>query len=297
MTFTPRGIIVPVITPFTSEGRINEPVLRKVIDFLIDNGVHGIFPMGSCGEFYGVDEDDYRRVLEIAVDQANGRVPVYAGANHITTRGTVKLIRIAEKAGVDAITVLTPMFTALSQEELYMFFKTVAESTNLPVIMYNNKPKTNLTIEPETVARLAAIANIVGIKDSTGDFTNTAEYIRLTRHLGNFSVLIGRDTLIHAALCYGATGAIASCANVAPRLTADIYDRYMAGDMAGSLEAQYRLAPLRIAFNLGSFPEVVKAALEMQGFEVGKSLDPIAELPPDKKEKLRSLLVSMEILK
>ena len=271
MSFTPRGIITPIITPFTREGRINEPVLRQIIDFLVGGGIHGILPLGTTGEFYGVDEDDYRRILEITVEQTNGRVPVYAGANHITTRGTIKLIKIAEKTGVDAITVLTPMFISQTQEELYMFFKTVAESTGLPVVMYNNKPKTNVTIEPETVARLAAIENIVGIKDSTGDFTNTAEYIRLTRHMDRFSVLIGRDTLIHAALCYGASGAIASCANVAPRLTADIYDKYVAGDIKGSLEAQFKLAPLRLAFNLGSFPEVIKEALAMQGFDVGKA--------------------------
>jgi|LSQX01.1.fsa_nt_gb 4-hydroxy-tetrahydrodipicolinate synthase len=296
MSFTPRGIITPIITPFTREGRINEPVLRQIIDFLVGGGIHGILPLGTTGEFYGVDEDDYRRILEITVEQTNGRVPVYAGANHITTRGTIKLIKIAEKTGVDAITVLTPMFISQTQEELYMFFKTVAESTGLPVVMYNNKPKTNVTIEPETVARLAAIENIVGIKDSTGDFTNTAEYIRLTRHMDRFSVLIGRDTLIHAALCYGASGAIASCANVAPRLTADIYDKYVAGDIMGSLEAQFKLAPLRLAFNLGSFPEVIKEALAMQGFDVGKSLDPIAELAPDKKEELRSLLKDMGII-
>jgi 4-hydroxy-tetrahydrodipicolinate synthase len=296
MNFTPKGIITPIITPFTREGRVNEPVLRQIIDFLISGGIHGILPLGTTGEFYGVDEDDYRRILEITAEQTDGRVPVFAGANHITTRGTVKLIKIAEKIGVDAITVLTPMFISQTQEELYMFFKTVAESTDLPVVMYNNKPKTNVTIEPSTVARLAAIDNIVGIKDSTGDFTNTAEYIRLTRHTKNFSVLIGRDTLIHAALCYGATGAIASCANVAPRLTADIYDKYVEGDIAGSLEAQFKLAPLRMAFSLGSFPEVIKVSLEMQGFDVGKSLDPIAELLPEKKEELRSLLDNLGIL-
>ena len=132
------------------------------------------------------------------------------------------------------------MFVSQTQDELYGYYKEIAESTTLPIILYNNKPKTNVTIEPATVAKLAEIDNIVAVKDSTGDMTNAAEYIRLTRDNDNFHVLMGRDTLIHAALCYGATGAIASCANVAPRITADIYDKFLAGDLKGSLDAQQR---------------------------------------------------------
>ena len=188
------------------------------------------------------------------------------------------------------------MFVSQTQPEVYAFYKSVAESTSLPVIVYNNKPKTNVTVTPETIAKLAEIPNIVGVKDSTGDFTNTEEYIRLTRGNDHFHVLLGRDTLIHAGLCYGAAGAIASCANVAPRIAADIYDKYMAGDIAGSLEAQFTLAPLRIACNMGTFPAVIKEGLVMQGFPVGKCLEPIAELTPAEKEKLRHVLQDMGLL-
>ncbi|MDL2250548.1 dihydrodipicolinate synthase family protein, partial [Lachnospiraceae bacterium OttesenSCG-928-J05] len=171
-----------------------------------------------------------------------------------------------------------------------------AESTTLPIILYNNAPKTNVTIAPATAARLAEITNIVGIKDSTGDMTNATEYIRLTRDNPDFHVLMGRDTLIYGALCYGATGAIASCANVAPRIAADIYDKFVEGDLAGSLEAQYRFAPLRIACGMGTFPAVIKEGLVMQGIPVGKCLEPIAELSSEEKEKLRSVLGGMELL-
>lgn len=296
MSFVPKGIIPPIITPFTEEGEINEPVLRQLIDHLLDEGVHGLFPMGTTGEFYAVTDEDYRRVLQITVEQTAGRVPVYAGTNHITTRGTIKMIKIAEESGVDAISVLTPMFISQTQAELYQFYAQVAASTDMPIVMYNNLPKTNVTIAPETVARLAEIPNIVAVKDSTGDMTNTAEYIRLTRSNPNFHVLIGRDTLIYAALCYGASGAIASCANVAPRLTADIYDKYVAGDLEGSLEAQFKLAPLRIATNLATFPQVIKEGLEMEGFAVGKCIEPIQELSPANYEKLRLLLVDMNLI-
>ena len=224
MGFVPRGIIPPIITPLTDDGEVNYPVLRQMVNHLIDNGVHGLFPLGTTGEFYAFDDDTYRKILETVKDETRGRVPVYGGANHITTRGVIRLVKICEEVGVDAVSVLTPMFVSQTQDELYAYYKEIAESTSLPIILYNNKPKTNVTITPATVAKLAEIDNIVAVKDSTGDMTNAAEYIRLTRDNDNFHVLMGRDTLIHAALCYGATGAIASCANVAPRIAADIYD-------------------------------------------------------------------------
>ena len=295
MGFTPKGIIPPVITPLTKDGKFNEPMMRKVVNHLIDKGVHGLFPLGTTGEFYAFDHGEYRYILDVVVDETKGRVPVYAGATHITTRETVAQAKIAAEAGVDAISVLTTMFVSQTQEEVYQFYKTVAENTELPIIIYNNKPKTNVTVAPATAARLAEIDNIVGIKDSTGDFTNTCEYLRLSKGM-DFHVLMGRDTLIFAALCCGAAGAIASCANVAPRLTADIYDKFQAGDMQGALEAQFKLAPLRLACNMGTFPEVIKEGMMMEGLDVGKCLEPIQELLPEEKEKLRKVLQEMDLL-
>lgn len=296
MNFKPRGIIPPIITPFTSEGEFNEPVFRKMINYLIEEGVHGIFPLGTTGEFYAISNDEAKHILKVAVEEVAGRVPIYAGANHITTKGVIELVKIAEEVGADAVSVLTPMFISQTQDEIYEFYKKVAESTSLPIIIYNNKPKTNVTVEPSTIAKLALIDNIVGVKDSTGDFTNTEEYLRLTRDNDNFSVLLGRDTLIYAGLCYGATGAIASCANIAPRIAADIYDKYMEGDLKGALEAQYMLAPLRIASNMGTFPAVIKEGLVMRGFDVGKCLEPISELNTEQKEKLHKVLVDMKLI-
>lgn len=296
MAFIPRGVIPPIITPLTDDGEVNYEVLRQMVNHLIEQGVHGLFPLGTTGEFYAFDDDTYRKILETVKDETRGRVPVYGGANHITTRGVIRLVKICEEVGVDAVSVLTPMFVSQTQEELYDYFATIAASTTLPIILYNNKPKTNVTIEPATVAKLAEIENIVAVKDSTGDMTNAAEYIRLTRDNPNFSVLMGRDTLIHAALCYGATGAIASCANVAPRIAADIYDKYMEGDLKGSLEAQFTLAPLRIACGMGTFPAVIKEGLVQEGFAVGKCLAPISELKPGEKEKLHKVLEDMKLV-
>ena len=304
--YKPYGIIPPIITPFDENGRIDYPALAKMAVHLVDNGVHGLFPFGTTGEFYAVSDEEYVKALETVRDAVAGKTNRYgkpiqliAGCSHITTREVVRLIKLVEGVGgYDAVSVLTPMFVSQTQDELYAYYKTIADSTTMPVIMYNNLPKTNVTITPATAARLAKdCGNIIGVKDSTGDMTNTGEYLRLTmEERDHFNVMMGRDSLIYAALHYGCSGAVASCANVAPRVVADIYDKFMDGDWKGALEAQYRLAPLRIACGMGTFPEVIKEGLVLQGIPVGKCLEPIAELRPDEKEKLRQVLVDMNLI-
>ena len=296
MVFEPKGIIPAMITPLNEKGEVNEKALRKLVNYLIEGGSHGLFVAGTTGEFYGLTFEEKRRCFEITMDETAGRVPVYAGTGAITTREVITLNRIAEEAKVDAVSVLTPMFISPNQEELYLHFKTVAEETNLPILLYNNLPKTGVTITPATVERLADVPNIAGVKDSSGDFTLTGEYIRRTREK-DFHVLAGRDTLIHACLCYGGSGSIAACANVAPRLVADIYDKYVAGDVAGSLEAQFQLAPLRLAFTLGSFPTVIKESLELLGIEAGPCMGPIGPMTADEKSQLKKVLTEVGVLK
>jgi 4-hydroxy-tetrahydrodipicolinate synthase len=295
MRFCPKGILPAMITPLTKELKVNIPALRKLIDFLIDGGVHGIFAIGTTGEFYALSNAEYQEILEVTVDQVKGRVPVYAGANAIGTRESIALAKIAEKAGVNALSVLTPYFITVTQNELYNHFAAVAGSTSLPIILYDNSPKTHLSIKPATVEKLAKIPNIVGIKDSTGDLTNTADIINRTRGM-EFNVMMGRDSLIHAALAYGASGAVAATANVAPKLVSDIYNKYLSGDIAGSLEDQYRLVPLRIAFTLGSFPTVIKESLELLGIEAGPCAAPTGPMTAEEKEQLKKVLKEMKLI-
>ena len=304
--YKPYGVIPPIITPFDSDGKINYESLAQMSVYLVENGVHGLFPFGTTGEFYAVNDEEFVKSLETVRDAVAGKTNRYgkpiqllAGCSHITTRGVIHLVNLVEQVGgYDAVSILTPMFVSQTQEELYSYYKTIADSTTLPVIMYNNKPKTNVTIAPATAARLAKdCPNIIGVKDSTGDMTNCEEYLRLTAdQRDHFNVMMGRDTMIYAGLTDGCSGAVASCANVAPRVVADIYDKYMDGDLAGALEAQYRLAPLRIATSMGTFPEVIKESLNLLGIPVGKCLEPIQELKPEEKEKLRQVLVDMKLL-
>lgn len=304
--YKPYGVIPPIITPFDTEGRVDCQALAEMSVHLVENGVHGLFPFGTTGEFYAVRDEEYLKGLETVRDAVAGRIDRYgkpiqliAGCSHITTREVIRLIKLVERlGGYDAVSVLTPMFVSQTQDELYTYYKTIAGSTDMPVIMYNNPPKTNVNIAPATAARLARdCPNIIGIKDSSGDMTSCGEYLRLTADLREqFHVIMGRDTMIYAGLHYGCAGAVASCANVAPRVVADIYDKFVDGDWKGALEAQYRLAPLRIACSMGTFPEVIKEGLELQGIRVGKCLDPIGELTAAEKEKLRQVLVDMKLI-
>ncbi len=296
-TFKPKGIIPAVITPLTKEGKFNEKAMRSLIRYLIDGGVHGLFVVGTTGEFYGLSPEEKREIFLVTMDETKGKVPVYAGTSGITTREAVMLTNIAEECKVDAVSVLTPMFLTPSQDQLIKHYKILASSTSLPVLLYNNPPKTGVNLSAQTVATLSEIENIVSIKDSSGDMTLAAEYIRLTRGNDTFSVLMGRDTLIYGALCYGAAGSIASCANVAPRLCADIYEKFMAGDLKGSLEAQFKLAPLRIAFTIGTFPAVIKESLELLGIDAGPCMDPAGPMTTEERKKLRQVLIGMELLK
>ncbi len=297
MSFTPKGIVVPIVTPLTAEGQFDEPAYRSLIDYLADNGIHGVFPFGTTGEFYAFDQGFYNNILEVTKDAVAGRMSIYAGANHITTKGTAQIAKaVAGVGGIDALSVLTPMFVSQTQHEVYEYYREVAAETDLPIIIYNNKPKTNVTVEPETVARLAEVENIIGVKDSTGDMTNTEEYLRLTRGMKHFHVMMGRDTLIYAALNCGASGAIASCANVAPRIAADIYNKFIAGDREGALEAQFTFSSLRIATNMGSFPVVLKEALKMIGHDCGDCVKPIQPLSDAQRETLRGVLAGIGLL-
>jgi len=294
MEFQPKGIIPAMVTPVTSGGKINVEALRKLTNYLIKGGVHGLFPVGSQGEFYALTFEEKKRVIEVVVEETRGRVPVYAGTGAVTTREAIALTTMAEEAGVSAVSVLTPYFIRPNEEELFEHYAMIAKATRLPVLLYNNPQRTGINISAEFVARASKIENIVGMKDSSGDLTLTSEYIRRTG--GKFSVLAGRDTLIYGTLCYGGKGAIAATANVAPRVVAEIYEAFQAGDWKRSLEAQFRLAPLRLAFDLGTFPVVIKEALNLLGIDAGIGIPPVGGITPKAKGELKEILKNMGLL-
>jgi len=294
--FVPKGIIPAMITPLDEKGRINESALRKLTNHLIDGGVHGLFPVGSQGEFFSLTFEQKKEAIRIVVDETRGRIPVYAGTGAVTTREAIETTKMARDLGVSAVSAITPYFLVPSQKELINHYTTIANACpDLPILLYSNPDRTQVPFPVSTVLELAAVDNIIGIKDSSGDMSLTGEYIRLTRGM-NFHVLMGRDTLIYAALCYGAKGSICATGNVDPRVPVEIYEAFLAGDHKRALEAQYRLAPLRIAFGLGTFPVVVKEALTMIGIDAGPAVLPVGPMTPENREKLRKILKEMGLI-
>src|SRR6202453_3034250 len=237
-----QGIIPPVATPMQANEDLDLPRLKWSLAHPIGAGVHGVFVLGTNSEFYAMDETEKQTVIATAVEHVRGRVPVYAGTGAETTREAVRLTKMAQKEGVQGVSVITPYFVIPSQQEIIDHYRRIAENTSLPVILYNN-PATcgGVKIDVDSVVKLAGVANIAGIKDSSGDLQNTNEMIQAVPE--RFSVLMGRDTLIYQALIWGARGAVPASANIAPHLAVEIYEAFRRGDHAAAKAAQIRLNP------------------------------------------------------
>ncbi len=275
-----KGVVVPILTPIDGDERIDEAKLREQVDYVIDGGVLGILAFGSNGEFYVIEEDEMERGLKIMVDQAAGRVPVYFGIGAISTKKCCRLAKMAVANGAAGISVLQPMFLKPTEAELFLHFKTIAEAVpDTPMLLYNNPGRVNYTLSGNLVERLAhEVPNIVGMKDTSGDITQTAEFIRRTRDV-NFKVFGGKDTLLYASMCHGAVGGVCTAANFMPELITDVYNKYVAGDLEGSLEAQFKLNPVRLSMDGASFPVAAKDMANLRGRDIGVPYTPNLATP------------------
>ena len=291
-----KGVIVPILTPINEQEQIDEAKLRKMVNYVISGGVHGILVYGSNGEFYGVEDEDFERGIRIVMDEAHGRVPVYVGIGSVTTKRCIANARLAAECGVNGISLLQPMFLAPSENELYRHFETIAGVVpEVPVLLYNN-PRVGYGISPQLAARLnSEIENIVGIKDSSGDMTTLAEYVRLTRG-SDFKVLGGKDTLIFAALAQGAVGCVATTANFLPNYVADIYNHFVAGAWDSARDAQFRLTPIRKALDMSSFPVGTKDIANLMGLDVGNPFLPNLSTSGEQLGKIKSVLIHEGVL-
>ena len=275
-----KGVVVPILTPIDENEMIDEARLRDQVDYVIEGGVLGILAFGSNGEFYMVEEDEMERGLKIMLDQAAGRVPVYFGIGAISTKKCCRLAKMAVEAGAAGISVLQPMFLKPTEAELYNHFKTIAESVpETPMLLYNNPGRVGYTMSAGLVERLAhEVPNIVGMKDTSGDITQTSEFIRRTRDV-NFKVFGGKDTLLYASLCHGAVGGVCTAANFMPELITDVYNKFVAGEQAGSLEAQFKLNPVRLSMDAASFPVAAKDMANLRGRNMGVPYTPNLPTP------------------
>ena len=284
-----KGIIAAMVTSMNEDETLNEAEIRRQVNRQIAAGADAVFCLGTNGEFYIQSEEEKLRVISIVVDEVAGRVPVYAGTGCPGTKATIELSLKAKALGVDVLSIISPYFAAISQKEIYEHYKAIAEAVDLPIVMYNMPARTGNNISPETCAELAKIENIAGIKDSSGNWENLKGYIEATRGM-NFSVLSGNDSLILPALKEGGHGGITAVANIYPHVMVSIYQKFLAGDIAGAEEAQNSIANIRACFKFGNPNTVTKKATNLTGNPVGPCRAPFNYLSEEAVEVIKKTL-------
>lgn len=283
-----RGAFVAIVTPFTEDG-VDEKGLRDLIEFQIENGTHGIVPCGTTGESATMSHVEHHRVVEITIEQVNGRVPVLAGTGSNSTSEAIALTRHAKEAGVDGVLMVTPYYNKPSQEGLFQHYRAIAEAVDVPIILYNVPGRTSCNLLPATVARLAAIDTIVGVKEATADLNQISEIIRLCP--ADFAVMSGDDFTCMPTVAIGGTGVISVTSNIAPKDMADMMNAALAGDWDRARQIHYKLFPLLKAMFYETNPVPVKTAVAMMGkIASGTPRLPLCEMSEENQQKLHEAL-------
>lgn len=274
-----QGILTPNITPVDAQGRVDEQKLRGYVDWLIDRGVDGLYPNGSTGEFVRFSAEERRDIVRIVMDQADGRVPVLAGAAEANVKATIEACDAYGELGVRAVAIVAPFYYRLSSEGVYAYFREIAENVQVDVTLYNI-PLFASPIEVETVVRLASeFPRVIGIKDSSGDLPNMMRMISAIRPMrDDFTFLTGWDASLAPMLLAGADGGTNATSGVVPELTRSIYQNVTSGNLDEAMRLQYQLIPLFDAMiSLGEFPEGFRAGARSRGWDLGPGRVPLSE--------------------
>ncbi len=260
-----KGSLTALITPF-KDGAVDEDAFRRLVDWQISEGTHGLVPAGTTGESPTLDYDEHKRVIALAVEGSRGRVPVVAGTGSNSTDEAVELSQHAEKAGVDGLLVVAPYYNKPTQEGLYQHFKKINDSVGVPIVVYNIPGRTNVDISIDTMRRLTELKNIAGVKDATANLTRVARERRVTQLTGrDFVQLSGEDETALAFMAHGGHGCISVASNIAPRLSADFQNACLAGDFPAALALQDKLQPIHETMFLEANPGPVKYAASRLG--------------------------------
>ncbi len=271
-----RGIFTPNIVPLDANGEINEAELRRYVDWLIERGVHGLYPNGSTGEFTRFTVEERRRIIEIIADQNRGRVPILAGAAEANVRETIKACEAYHEMGCRAVAIVSPFYYKLSPAGVYAYFKEIADNTPIDVTLYNI-PMFASPIDVPTVRKLAEeCPRVVAIKDSSGDLPHMMRMIDAVRPMrSDFSFLTGWDAALMPMLLIGCDGGTNATSGVVPEITRKLYDLTLLGNLDAARSLQYRLLRLFDAMIYNSeFPEGFRAALRLRGIQTGKGRQP-----------------------
>ncbi len=289
-----HGAIVALVTPFV-DGQLDEQGLIDLIEFQISNGTHGVVPCGTTGESATIGFDEHKRVIDLTVKTVAGRVPVIAGTGANNTLEAIELTESAKESGADAVLSVVPYYNKPDQEGMYLHFKTIAETVDIPVLLYNVPGRTVVSMAPETVARLAEIDNIIGIKEATGSLEQISDVIRKTPD--DFIVLSGDDFTSMPTVFVGGQGVISVISNIYPKGMAQMMEYALEGNIEKARELHYRMYDvMKLMFSVPS-PAPAKKALEMMGMiKDGAVRLPIAPMPENAVENLRKGLVGLGLV-
>ena len=292
-----EGIFTPTITPLDAKERVDELGFVKQLDRLIANGVHGIYLLGTSGEFTTLTNAERERAIDIAVKSVNGRVPIISGVMDTSTQRVIQNIEIAQEFGVDAVAA-TPgyYYPSTDDADLIEFYEAIAASTALPVLIYNIPSTVKTAIKPQIVAELAdRCDNIVGMKDSSGDWTNCLNLLALLGDRDDFSLLLGSHTALGAALLFGADGGVVSISNVAPKQAVALYNAGKARDIDAVHRWQKWLLRLSKIYTYGQGVSGMKACLEILGVCQAHTTSPLLPVSDAAKAEIRQLLTDLGI--
>jgi 4-hydroxy-tetrahydrodipicolinate synthase len=289
-----KGSIVAIVTPMQADGSLDIPALRKLIDWHIAEGTDGIVIVGTTGESATVSFEEHFELIRVAVEHAAKRVPIIAGTGGNSTVEAIELTRYAKQAGADAALVVVPYYNRPTQEGMYLHFKAIAEAVDIPVILYNVPGRTVADMSNETVARLAKIPNIVGIKDATGNVARGIELLRMVPK--SFAVYSGDDPTAMALMFCGAVGNISVTANVAPRAMHELCEAAMNGEIARAIEINNKVFPLHLKLFVEPNPVPVKWALAEMGLIPAGLRLPLAPLSTSAHDTVRSALREAGVL-
>lgn len=288
-----RGAIVAIVTPFKN-GKVDEKALRELIEFQIANGTNGIVPCGTTGESATLSHEEHDRVIEITIDAVKKRVPVIAGTGSNSTEEALRLTRHAHEVGADGALMVCPYYNRPTQEGMYRHFKAVAESVPIPIIVYNIPGRTGVNLLPETVARLAKIDTIVGIKEASGSLKQMSDVINCCGE--DFDVLSGDDIMTLPLLALGGKGVISVVSNIAPADMSGMVDAFGTGNVKKARELHYRMAPLMDVLFIETNPVPVKIALAMMGKIEADLRLPLCGLSEGNEAKLKKALVDYGLI-
>lgn len=291
-----HGILAATVTPFTADDRVDEPATRRLVDSLIEAGVHGLIPTGSTGEFPTMTLDERQRVVEITIEAARGRVPVIPHTAAVATREVVALSKHARRAGAQGLMIVPPFYEPLSEEEVRAHYAAVAAAVDLPIMLYNIPSCSGFTFRPEFVVRLAQeIPTIQSVKDSTGDARALQGLLAACGD--RILVFNGWDTLSLFGLVAGTAGCVWGAANVIPRECVALYELVARKrDLAGARDLWARMLPVNAFFEREGYVGAVKAGAALAGRQVGDPRPPIGRLSEAKGEELRRLLRPLGVL-